>query len=150
MEKFRFKFQSVLQVRKVKEEEALRLLSIAQGFYQSEIRNKSFLISELTSAFKMRDILISKSNFGADFSIENSYITGTKHRIKLSDQSILNASRKVEKALRNYLVLKKKTHAMEILRENSYAEYRKIRSKEEQKESDDINVMRSRLKEWYF
>jgi flagellar export protein FliJ len=143
MERFKFKFASVLKVRKSREDEALRSLSIAQKAHQNEIRKKEQLMNVLQQALARREQIGRAPELASSLYVENDFIKGTKHRMMQADQAIMRTKRGVEKALRFYLSAKRHTRAIEILKEDYYAEYKKMVSKEEQKKLDDLVIMRS-------
>src|SRR5206468_2689205 len=121
-------------------------LGAAQQVYQRELGHKQQLLSELDSALRRRESLGIEPVGPTAFQLEESFIGGTKSRITRADQAILRASRGVEKALRAYLHARRQTRMIEVLREKAYADYRKARSKWEQKQQDDLAVMRARLR----
>jgi len=147
MKKFRFKFSAILNLRKTREEEALRALGAAQRVYQAALADKARLLADLEAA------LIRRENLGKDaidilpFQLEEEFINGTKHRIVHADRCIVRASRGVEKALRVYLHARRQTRMMETLYDKNHAEFRKAEGKREQKMMDDLSIMRERLKE---
>lgn len=145
MAKFRFKFSSVLKVRKSREDSALAALGVAQRAYQAEIAKKSALLSSLSDALARRELLGSKPTDIMAFKVEQDFITGTKARIVRADQAILRATRGVEKALRSYLQAKRQTRMIEALYEKEHAEWRKEQSKRQQKQLDDMVSMRARF-----
>jgi flagellar export protein FliJ len=145
MKKFEFKFAAVLKQRKIREEEALRALGQAQRAYQAELDNKKRLLSDLDLALKRREALGEYPVSPIAFQLEDEFITGSKHWIRRADQAIFRATKNVEKALRGYLHARKQSRMIEILREKAYEQYRRDRSKDEQKRLDDITIMRERL-----
>jgi flagellar export protein FliJ len=147
MKRFQFKFDAVLRVKKMREDEALRALAESQRAYQAEISRKEVLKNELSHAFQRREQLGSGPVSITAFRTEQDYIVGLKQRLVHSDQSIFRASKNVEKALRSYLIAKKQSRVIETLYDRALAEYRKEKSKFEQKRIDDLVLMRQRLKE---
>src|SRR4051794_2050495 len=103
MEKFSFKYQTVLQVRRIREKEALRELGGSQKKYQEELERKSELLSSLDVAFQEREALDRKPTVATEYFSSEQFIRGLKHRIVHADQAILKARRNVEKAMRSYL-----------------------------------------------
>lgn len=147
MKRFQFKFAPILKQRKVREEQALRALGDAQRAYQEELHRKQKMLFDLEQALLRREGLGSSEPVGAlSFQLEEEFIQGTKRRIARQDQAIVRASKTVSKALREYLAARKQTRMMEVLREKAYAEYRRERAKWEQKNADDLTVMRARLR----
>jgi flagellar export protein FliJ len=153
MRRFRFQFEALATVRKRAEDQAMRSLGAAQRAFQAAQDYKRMLLRDLEMSLIRRENLGShpdgdgSSSSGTDFQLETSYITGIKQRIIQSDQAILRAQRSVEKALRTYLHARKQTRMIETLREKAYAEFKKARAKQEQKDLDDLNVMRARFRD---
>ncbi|HAR41894.1 MAG TPA: flagellar export protein FliJ [Bdellovibrionales bacterium] len=147
MAKFKFKFETILKLRKNREEDALRNLGAAQSAYQAEVARKAQLQKELENA------LIRRENMGASpmtilpFQMEQDFITGTKQRILHAERDIARATRVVEKALRIYLHARRQTKMLELVYEKEYKEFRRAQAKREQKLLDDMVIMRDRLKE---
>lgn len=147
MKRFQFKFAPILKQRKTREEQALRALGDAQRAYQEELHRKQKLLFDLEQALVRREALGSSEPVGAlAFRLEEDFIQGTKARMKRQDQAIVRASKIVSKALRDYLVARKQTRMMEVLKEKAYAEYRRELAKREQKQLDDLSVMRARFR----
>jgi flagellar export protein FliJ len=145
MKKFRFRFETLERVRRSRENDALRVLGEAQRRFQQERLRKENLVNELNRSLERREELGAVLRAPVEFQLETEYISGTKQRIIQADQAILRASRGVEKALRAYLTARRATKALELLREKDYAAFRKALAKQEQKDLDDLYVMRSRM-----
>ena len=147
MKKFQFKYQAVLKERKVKEEFALELLAEAQHAYQAEVDQKIKLIEMLNQSQNRKENLGRTPVQIHEFQSEQAFITGTKQRILQSDQRIFKARKSVDRAMKGYLQAKRRTEIMKDLKEKFYQEYRKERNQFEQKQLDDMVVMRAHLKE---
>lgn len=145
MARFRFKFASVLKVRKSREDAALRALGEAQRGYQQALSAKQALQRELELALIRRESLADRPIGVEAFRLEHDFITGTKQRIVRQDQAIVRATRSVERALRGYLQARRQTRAMEVLYDKHLQEFRKQLARLEQRRLDDFSVMRSRL-----
>lgn len=145
MRKFRFQFETVLHVRRSREQDALAALAAAQRAYQAEVAAKQGLLGELQRGLERREKLGSVPTPVLSFQLEQEFINGTKSRIVRADQAIVRASRGVEKALRAFLAARKQTRMMEILEEKAYAEFRKELGRRERKELDELMVMRARF-----
>jgi flagellar FliJ protein len=145
MKKFRFRLETVLNLRKTREEEAHRQLAQAQRIYQQELAQKAALNTILADSLARRESLGVES-IGIDaFQLENNFVIGTKQRIVQQTQAVFRASRGVEKALRAYLFAKRQSRMIEILREKQFKEFKIALAKKEQKDLDDLSVMRARL-----
>jgi flagellar export protein FliJ len=150
MRKFQFKFAAVLKLRKTREEEALRHLATAQRRYQAELNHKAKLRSDLARSLERREHLAQITIDTTPYRMENEFISGTKQRLIQQDQAIFRVSKAVEKALRAYLQARRQTRTVEVLHDKAYAEYRKERAKSEQKQQDEMTIMRARLKRGLF
>lgn len=124
----------------------MRALAEAQRAFQAAVERKLTLQSRLADALARREALGAVPTSVTAFLLENDFITGTKHRIVQSEQGIFRARKGVEKALRGYLLARRQTRVIEKLRENAYAEYRRERARREQRELDDLTLMRERLR----
>jgi flagellar FliJ protein len=146
MPKFRFRLDSILKLRKSREDEALRALGAAQRAFQECVAAKAKLLGELEQSLLRREALGARATSIDAFKLEQSFIDGTKQRIARSDHAILRAGKQVEKALRAYLTARKQSRMLETLREKDYQEFRKAMAKREARRQDDFTVMRYRLK----
>jgi len=145
MPKFRFRLDSILKLRKSREDEALRALGAAQRAYQACVGAKAKLLGELEEALLRREALGARPTGIDAFKLEQHFIDGTKQRIARADHAILRAGKQVEKALRAYLAARKQSRMLETLREKDYREFRKQLAKREARAQDDFTVMRYRL-----
>jgi len=146
--KFRFRFETVEKVRKMREDESLRLLAQAQTVYQEALDKRAQLGERLRLSLERREGLGGSESplVTTPFQLENEFIAGTKQRMIQAEHGIQRARRGVEKALRAYLHARRQTKIIESLREKDFAEYRKAMAKREQKDLDDLYVMRARMK----
>lgn len=142
MKKFRFRLESVLRVRTLRQEEALRALGEAQRRYQAELSEKARLQGELQRAFEAREGINTHTMTSTDLSLAHDYVIGGKHRILRQEQAIFRAQKGVEKTLRAYLQTRKQTRMIEILREKDYEEFKKERARREQKVIDELSSNR--------
>jgi flagellar FliJ protein len=143
MAKFRFRFQAVENVRKRAEDEAMRLMGEAQRALQAAKDHKARLEQELADSLERRESIASSGFNVTALQLEDSFITGTKQRIIQADQGIIRAARGLEKAIRAYMFARRQTRMIETIREKDLAEFKKELQKREQKELDDIYVMRA-------
>lgn len=146
MRKFKFRLATVLSHRQRLEDEALRVLAQSQRKYQEDLAKKAQLLSDLSSALNRRETLGIDPIGIREFQLEQLNITGIKQRIIQQDQALVRASRAVEKSLRAYLAAKRQTRTIERLREKDLAEFKRALNKKEQKELDELTVMRARFK----
>jgi len=147
MRKFQFRFTTILNVRKRSEEAMLQNLAVAQRAFQAERQKKIKLLQELETALIRRESLAQIATGIVAYRTEQDFIVGTKSRIVWADQAILRATRGVEKALRGYLGARRQTRTIELIREKDFLEFKKALIKREQKELDELMIMRNRLRD---
>jgi flagellar FliJ protein len=145
MKKFRFKLETVLKARKSNELDALRQLAEAQKKFQAETENKKMILAQLDQSLDERGRLGQVPTAGSSFHVTQTFILGTQQKVIRADQAIVRATRGVEKALRFYLNARKLSRMIETLRDTAYQEYRKLLNKQEQKDQDDLSIMRRHL-----
>jgi flagellar FliJ protein len=149
MKKFRFRLETLLKVRTLREQEAMRLLAEAQRRYQAELAEKARLQAELERAFQGREALGGgAASTSTDFKLAHEFIVGGKHRLVRQEQAIFRAQKGIEKALRAYLQARRQTRAIELLREKDYAEFKRARAKQEQKVIDELSSVRHAREFW--
>lgn len=147
MKKFNFQFETLERVRKSREEEAQRSLGGAQRALRAAIDHKEKLSSDLQAILLHREQLSQKPILAAAFQLDTAFIDGQKIRIIQQESVIARARRAVEKALRTYLAARRQTRMIEVLKEKALSEFKIERIRFEQKNLDDLTVMRERLKE---
>lgn len=129
----------------MREQDALRALASAQRALQAVRERKAALMAELEQALIRRENLGKEPVSGVAFQLEGNFISGTKQRIVQTEHAIQKAVRGVEKALRAYLGARKQTRTMEVMREKAFEEFKRQLKKHEQKELNDLYVMRARV-----
>jgi len=145
MRKFKFQFEAVERVRKEEQDSALRELARAQQKFRDVAARRHALQNDLIQSLLRREKLGAEPTEAAVFRLENDFIAGTKQRIIQQEQALYRASKVVEKTLRAYLSARKRARMIETLREKAYADWRKERAKKEQKDTEDLYVMRARM-----
>ena len=141
--KFRFRLEVVQNLRKREEDFALKKLAEIQKKFQSLAEQKSKLFRTLEENLLKREDLSGNSQIIHTFQLHNDFILGCKVRIFQTDQAIGRTRKLVEKALREYLVAKRKTRALELLREKAFREFKKEGQKKEQKDMEEIYTSRA-------
>ena len=147
MKRFQFKFETLENVRKAQEGKCLRDLSVAQSKFRESVEFKQNLVAELDAALLRREVLAQMAVSVDRYLVENDFIVGTKIRLVQADQGIVRARRMVEKALRAYLMARRQTRVIEMLREKAFAEFKKERSRKETRALDELYTMRHQLAE---
>jgi flagellar FliJ protein len=146
MKKFRFRLESVLKLRKSREDAALRALGFAQSAYQAELQTKAKMQADLSASYERRARTTDQIFGMTAYGLEEQFIKGQNYRLLRQEHAIGRAARGVEKALRSYLQAKRQTRMIEVLREKDHAEWKKQVAKREQKEMDELTVMRYRMR----
>jgi flagellar export protein FliJ len=145
MKKFNFQFQTVLRVRKIQEMEFLRQLARTQRAHQEELIKRSQLDVLLEKSLKRRENLGQTDEDVASFYLEDNFIIGTKQKIIQADRDILRASKAVARALQVYVSAKRQSKVIETLLERAQTEHRRMLKKKEEKDLDELVVIRNRL-----
>ncbi len=152
MKRFKFQFETLEKVRKARENESLRALSEAQSRFQAEISEKQKLSDELDRSYSRRESLATDTSAAPSLGVlplqlEDQFIEGQKQRISRQELAILRAKKRVDQAMRAYLVARRASRMIENLREKAFAAFKIEYRKWEQKQADDTSVMRARLKD---
>ncbi len=145
MKKFQFRFAAVEKVKRMKEEEALRELGKSQQALRKIHEHKLGLLQDIERSLIRREELGREPISSVAFQIESEFIWGTKQRIQHLDQAIVRAQKVVEKTMRGYLVARRQTRMIEVLREKELGRFKDEVRKKEAKNSDELTVMRARL-----
>ncbi len=140
--KFRFRLETVEKLRKREEDERLRALGEAQQKFQSMIRKKEDILKSLDQSLVERENLAETPQTIYAFQVYNDHILGSKVRAYQAEMQIQKAKKVVEKTLRAYLDAKRKTRAIELLREKAFDEFKIELRKKENKELEELYVMR--------
>ena len=145
MKRFVFRLESVLQLRKQRQEAALTALGAAQRAHQEAVEYKRSLTQTLQSSLLKREHLANSATSPLSYRMEQDFIDGTKARLVKAEHGIIRAQRGVEKALRSYLMARRQTRMIEVLREKDEADHRALARKKELKQMDEMNIMRARV-----
>lgn len=145
MKKFQFNLSTVEKLRERNEKDALKRLAYTQRQHQAELQVKNELLHDFAHALSRREALAGLTVTSREFLLEDLFIQGTKSRIAQADQRIARAAKEVEKAMRGYLLERRKRMMITRLREKRYEEFVKATRKREQRMNDDLIVMRHRL-----
>ncbi len=145
MMRFRFRFSTLEKVRRSREESALRAFGEAQNKLRNAMNEKLALEGQLNESLLRRELLAQGSVSVVAYQTENDFIIGLKQRIIQAGNFITRCQRGVEKALRAYLLARRQTRAIEILREKDHQEFKLKLKKREEKELNDLYTMRSQL-----
>jgi flagellar export protein FliJ len=146
MRKFRFRFATVEKVRRSREDEALRALGEAQQKLRLEIEQRQQLERDRNAALLRRENLGVREPMNAlVFQLETEFIDGQKQRLGWADQAIFRARKGVERAMRAYLLARRASRVIELIREKDLLAFRRHETKREARLLDDLYVMRAGL-----
>lgn len=138
MTRFKFKLEAVEKVRRIKEQEALRSLSLAQAKFQAALRAKQSILESIERALVRREALSQVLQPVLAYQLENDCISGNRQRAAQADQAIFRARKGVEKALREVISAKRALRVIELLREKAFLEFKTSLRKREQKQMEEI------------
>lgn len=145
MRRFKFRFEAVEKVRRMREQQVLRLLGNAQRDLENARARKRRQQDALARGQLEREQLGRTPVTRADFALADDFIRGTEQRIRQADHSIARAEKALQKAQRVYLLARRQLRAIELLREKHLAEWKRETAKREQKVIDDLVSARARL-----
>lgn len=148
MKRFQFKLEALLTIREQQVHEALRILAETQRNLMSEQERKNSLENQLKNAALRRELLGNKISSIQEYRIEDALIQGNRKRIEFSDRAIIRAKKWVNQAMSQYLVARRRKTIIEKLKDKAKEDYKMELRKFEQKQLDDIYVMRSNQSDW--
>ena len=143
MKRFKFRLEAVEKVRKRNEEDAMRVLADARRRLGELVAQGEKLTHALDVAAARKQELGRNSSNSSQFAIEEDFIAGTKLRIAQLAPAVARAQKGVEKATRFFLHARRQLHVISTLRERELEAFKREQSKREQKEIDDMVVMRA-------
>lgn len=146
MKKFRFKLEVVLEERKRQEDIKLRELMVAERLLQGLVDQKVYLQERLAVAVKDGGPLAALAeNTSGEFHILHTFIEGTKIRIRWKEQEIERGRKLTDKKRQEYVAARQKREALEKLKTKRKQVYVDNVRKMEQRQMDDLYIMRARF-----
>jgi len=147
MRKFHFRFEAVEKLRKNQEQRALQEFAASQREYFACVRAKENLLNELENALVTREKLADNWTSASLYQLQDSYIFGVKRSIGRSEQAIIKAHKKLQKAMKTFLDARRNLKKIEHLKEKDLLNYKQERTKYEQKRLDELTTMRFEVTE---
>ncbi len=145
MRKFHFRFETVRDVRKHREREALAEMLKQQAQFRTALERKRDLLNDLSRTLERREDLSGQASVAAEFQIESLYVQGLKARLVQSDHQIARDRKKFEKAMAFYGMRVKDRKVLDKLYDRLLERYRKDEKRRELKLLDDLYSSRARL-----
>jgi flagellar FliJ protein len=139
MKKFKFKLEVVLTERKRVEDLRLREWTIAKQILQSMIDELRAMEKRLQEAF--REATVTGAHDAAMLTAIESFIQGTKLRIKWKKRDIERGEKLSEKKRLEYVQARQKRAMLDKLKEKQLEAFREELRKRELKQLDDIYIM---------
>lgn len=139
---FRFRFETLLRVRKIREDLAMQEFSKIQKHLKGLEMLKSFNESKRSDT---RQQFIQKIDAGlksADIATYQSYLSRLDAEIGQLDKLIIQAGRQLDTKREELLKAKKEFKAMERLREIDEQRYRTRQQKEDMRFMDELAILR--------
>lgn len=147
MKRFKFRFESVEKVRSVREKQALGEVARTQQALFSEENNKKQIEEKIQAALIARENLANGIVGSREYQLATSYLAGLKQDLARADVAVRRAKRGVEKAMTRALLARRDLKMIETLRERDVSEFKKERSHYEQKQYDELSIMRNRMQQ---
>ncbi|HOD70711.1 MAG: Flagellar FliJ protein [Deltaproteobacteria bacterium ADurb.BinA179] len=139
---FRFRFETLLRVRKIREDLAMQEFSKIQKHLKDLEMLKSFNESKRSDT---RQQFIQKIDAGlksADIATYQSYLSRLDAEIGQLDKLIIQAGRQLDTKREELLKAKKEFKAMERLREIDEQRYRTRQQKDDMRFMDELAILR--------
>lgn len=139
---FRFRFETLLRVRKIREDLAMQEFSKIQKHLKGLEMLKSFNESKRSDT---RQQFIQKIDAGlksADIATYQSYLSRLDAEIGQLDKLIIQAGRQLDTKREELLKAKKEFKAMERLREIDEQRYRTRQQKDDMRFMDELAILR--------
>ena len=149
MKKFSFKLETLLKVRKQKEDGVLRLLAEHRRQHVDEIAVKERLLDDLQNSFRRREEISEDIRHAVNVQqlcLEDLFIIGTKQRLSRQDLMILRAKKKVDRTSASYFKARSDRKIMDRLKEKDSEKFKDEQSRLEAIRDDDLNIMRARFR----
>jgi len=121
----------------------MRVLADARRRLGELVAQGEKLTTALDAAAARKQELGRNSSNSSQFAIEEDFIAGTKLRIAQLAPAVARAQKGVEKATRFFLHARRQLHVITTLRERDGEAFNREQAKREQKEIDDMVVMRA-------
>jgi flagellar export protein FliJ len=146
MQKFQFKLKALEKIRKSEQRSALQALAQVQSKKQVIVQEKQSLIQQIHAGLERREILGTQTSNSSAFRTEDDFIIGNKYRLLHADHRLNRIERELRQKMSVYLECRKKLKMVEKLRERAWKRYQDWLEKQEQKEADEMNIMRARFR----
>jgi flagellar FliJ protein len=145
MARFHFRLESVRKLRENQEKEALKMLSEAQRNLQDKIDYRDHLLNLEKKAGASRNGLSSGLSSSSAYTVHDQFAEGSRVRLLQAENEIRRAQRSLEKMAIHYMGTRKKKKMIEEIRNKNLEAFKKQERKKEQKQIDELTVMRWRL-----
>ncbi|MCM0605703.1 MAG: flagellar FliJ family protein [Xanthomonadaceae bacterium] len=148
MKRFQFKLEALLTIRERQVQEAMRILAETQRNLMNEVDRKNSLKNDLERAAIRREKLSEKIVGVQEYRIEDLLIQGNRKRIEFAERAIIRAKKWVNQAMAQYLAARQRKSVIDKLKEKAKDQFKTEVRKYEQKQLDDLYVMRSSQRHW--
>lgn len=148
MKRFQFKLEALLTIRERQVQEAMRILAETQRNLMNEVERRNTLQNELKNAAARREMLAEKITTIQEYKIEDLLIQGNRRRIEFAERAIIRAKKWMNQAMSQYLAARQRKTIIDKLKEKAKEQYKIESRKQEQKQLDDIYVMRAGQTQW--
>jgi len=141
MKNFKFKFSSILKLRRNLEFQSLRELGFSKKNYQIEFDKKIQDQESVKKSFMRIEKFENHLIHFRDYELEKNYIQLIQDNISKIEKNVQSAKEVFIQNLKNYNLAKKKVHMLEFFFNQFYQKYRKEFKAQEQRKLDDIHLI---------
>ena len=139
---FKFRFQTLLKVRKIRNDEAQQALADAQRAYYVLQGERTECLHEIEGSGEELLLLFRRQVKPTEISMFYNYQRHLQYRLGALEQQIDTASQEVEKKREALLKVRQEYKAMERLKEIMHGRYQAEQERLEMKAIDDMAVTR--------
>ncbi|MBN22287.1 MAG: hypothetical protein CL678_13480 [Bdellovibrionaceae bacterium] len=149
MKKFKFRFSAVEKIRITQEKEALKKLADAQKKFYDLVAIKDKYRDEISQSYERKKTIEKRDFNSSEIYLEETFVLGNKYRSLINDFSIEKANKVLRNKMTEFIECRQKKEMIQKIKEKDKENFNIQVTKKEQKEVDDINVMRRKMRELF-
>lgn len=145
MKRFKFRFESVEKVRSVREKQALGEVARTQKLLLDAENYAKSIEEKIAAALSHRENLSNERVGSREYQLADVHVLGLKQERVRAETVVRRAKRSVEKAMARAILARRDLKMVETMKEHDIAEFRRERSHYEQKQYDELSIMRNQM-----
>lgn len=142
--KFKFPFETLMKDRLIKRDEAQKEYQLARAKLDEQLQKLATMKHQQKRAYKEAEVTVSVGGqAGSKLKSIETFITGQKIRIQSQTKVIKGLEELLEQKRLVLVEAAKELKILEKLKEKRYNEFKVLRRKKEQKEMDEVSILRA-------